>query len=83
MKYQEKEILEAVKWDGTNFSEKPDWLLNGIKQGSIEVNKDKVILIGIADGEIVFPGDYIVKGYGRIFSRHSDVFEHYYKRIEQ
>ena len=50
MKYRDKEIIEAVRWDGLYFSEQPEWLRRGIAAGSIEIVKDKVAIIDTAGG---------------------------------
>lgn len=82
MKYRDKEIIEAVRWDGLYFSEQPEWLRNGIEAGSIEIVKDKVAIWDIAGGSIASPGDYIIFGYGKIYTRHPEIFEKHFERIE-
>lgn len=82
MKYRDKETIEAVRWDGLYFSEQPEWLRRGIAAGSIEIVKDKVAIIDAAGGSIAFPGDYIIFGYGRIYTRHPEIFEKHFEKAE-
>lgn len=80
MKYRDKEIIEAVCWDGLNFSEQPEWLRRGIEAGSIVV-KDRVSIIDTVGGSIALPGDYIIYGYGTIYTRHPEVFEKHFEKV--
>lgn len=82
MKYRDKETIEAVRWDGLNFSEQPEWLRRGIEAGSIEIVKDRVSIIDVVGGSIAAPGDYIVYGYGTIYTRHPEVFEKHFEKVE-
>ena len=82
MNYRDKETREAVRWDGLYFSEQPEWLRRGIAAGSIEIVKDKVAIIDTAGGSIAFPGDYIIFGYGRIYTRHPEIFEKHFEKAE-
>lgn len=82
MKYRDKETIEAVHWDGLNFSEQPEWLRKGIEAGNIEIVKDRVHIISTTGGHIAAPGDYIICGYGTIYTRPSEVFEKYFERIK-
>lgn len=82
MKYRDKETIEAVRWDGLYFSEQPEWLRRGIAAGSIEIVKDKVAIIDTAGGSIASPGDYIIFGYGRIYTRHPEIFEKYFEKAK-
>lgn len=82
MKYRDKETIEAVRWDGLYFSEQPEWLRRGIAAGSIEIVKDKVAIIDTAGGSIASPGDYIIFGYGRIYTRHPEIFEKHFEKAK-
>lgn len=83
MKYRDKETVEAVRWDGLNFSEQPEWLRRGIEVGSIEIVEDRVHIISNTGGHIAAPSDYIIYGYGTIYTRSSEVFEKYFEKVEQ
>lgn len=83
MKYRDKETIEAVRWDGLNFSEQPEWLRKGIATGNIEIVKDRVAVIDTTGGSIAIPGDYIIFGYGRIYTRHPEIFEKHFEKVEQ
>lgn len=81
MKYRNKEVIEAITWDGLNFSEEPEWLKKGIAAGSIEISKDKVFLIDTAGSSIVFPGYYIIFNSGTIYTRNPEIFKLLYEKI--
>lgn len=82
MKYRDKETIEAVRWDGLYFSEQPEWLRMGMASGNIEIVKDRVAIIDTAGGSIASPGDYIIFGYGRIYTRHPEIFEKHFEKAE-
>ena len=82
MKYRDKETIEAIRWDGLYFSEQPEWLRRGIASGNIEIVKDRVAIIDTAGGSIASPGDYIIFGYGRIYTRHPEIFEKHFEKAE-
>ena len=57
-------------------------LRRGIATGSIEIVKDRVAVIDTAGGSIAIPGDYIIFGYGRIYTRHPEIFEKHFEKAE-
>lgn len=82
MKYRDKTTVEAVRWDGLYFSEQPEWLRKGIEAGSIEIVKDRVAIWDIAGGSIASPGDYIIFGGGVVYTRHPEIFEKLFEKID-
>lgn len=82
MKYREKAIFEAIKWDGKNFSEYPTWLKKSLDAGNVKIFEDIISISNIDGGYIAFPGDYIIFNYGAIYVRHPDVFEKYFETVE-
>ena len=38
--------------------------------------------IDTAGGSIASPGDYIIFGYGRIYTRHPEIFEKHFEKAE-
>lgn len=61
MIYKYRQTIDAVKWDGKNFSEIPEWLHTCIDTGVITIIGDKVLLNLIDNTIAANPNDYIIR----------------------
>lgn len=83
MKYRYKATIEAVQWTGTEFSEIPEWLDRYIHWGRVRISGNTVAVNDL-DGKIfiALAGDYIIFGYGRIYTKSKDLFESTFEKLE-
>lgn len=66
MKYSFKSILvDMEKWQGTKFTDYPDWLVESIENGSVKeptgtVVEQPVVIDSDCCKSIILPGDYLM-----------------------
>ena len=82
MKYRYKQTIDAVKWDGKNFSEIPKWLHICIETGVVTIMEDKVLLNLIDNTIAVNPNDYIIRFEdGSKDVLNEDLFNKYFEKV--
>ena len=90
MKFRKKPVVvEAVQFKGFNgenghseFSEKPDWLVNEFGKKILFFQKTNALVIKTLEGDhIASIGDYIIKGIaGELYPCKPDIFEMTYEK---
>lgn len=77
-------VIEAILWDGTNWSEICDWTKNwGVRGEPFPTDEHMDILIETLEGEMKCNlGDYIIKGVqGEFYPCKPDIFEATYEAV--
>lgn len=61
MKCRYRQTIEAVRWDGKNFSEVPEWLDVCLRTKTIVIDGDKVLVNLINNTIVALPNSYIIR----------------------
>ena len=82
-------VIEAFKWTAdVTQTEDPDWIIEALKDGSVEIVNDGTrnvqLAISTLEGTMIASrGDYIIKGVqGEIYPCKPDIFEQTYEIAE-
>jgi len=85
-KFKKKPVeIEAFKWTGNvRQTEDPEWIIEAIKKGIVEVNYSCLEIITLEGTMKASVGDYIIKGVkGEIYPCKPDIFEMTYSGVKE